>query len=126
MSTELLHVDVEPRGGDIVVTLSGSADMDQLDQLGSLLLDAARAAPRKLILVLSGLTFICSAGLGLLIQAHNLCHPRGVPVVLVGVTPPVQQVLCTTRLTKLMEIVATVDDAIAAPGPGDIDTAGPR
>jgi len=118
MSTDLLSIEVDRRGRAVVVVLSGSADIDQLDELAPRLLEAAGQTQRKLILSVDGLTFICSAGLGVLIQAHNLCHQRGVAVALAGVTPPVLRVLQTTKLTKLLPIYVSVDDAIAAAEPG--------
>ena len=126
MSTEPLSIAVDQRGRDIVVTLSGSADIDQLDELAPHLLGAASLAQRKLILVLDGLTFISSGGLGLLIKAHNLSRQRGVAFALTGVTPPVLRILQTTRLTKLLSGFTSLDDAIVAAGPGDVDTADRR
>jgi len=117
MSTELLQFAIEHRDRDTIVTISGSADMDQLDRLGPQLMDAARSADRKLILRMSDLTFICSAGLGLLIQAHNICHKRGVAIALAGLTDPVRRILQATRLTKLLPEFGTLDEAIAAAEP---------
>ncbi len=110
---EPLSVSIDSREGSIVVTVSGSADMDQVDALAMQLRQAALDADEALILDLGGLSFICSGGLGALLQARNACQEHGLPLRLVAPSPAVMDVLHTTRLDRVLPIFATVDDAVA-------------
>ena len=100
------------RGRTAVVELIGSADMDQGEALRGQLREAAEAGNPNVVLDLRGLTFICSTWLSVLIQVHKACHARGGQVRLAGPIPPVKRVLETTRLTSIMPVFATVEQAI--------------
>ncbi|MCD6303810.1 MAG: STAS domain-containing protein [Planctomycetes bacterium] len=111
-SDDQLSTRVEHVGGAAVVRLRGSAGMREADLLGREL-DQLMARPGKLLLLdMTELEFICSAGLGVLIRARGELRARGGRMMLAGLRPLVARLLETTRLTRLFEIYPTVDAAL--------------
>jgi len=110
-----LRIDTSRAGEVVVVTLAGSADIDQAGRLRTRLLEAARSASRLLVLDLGELTFVCSTALGAMVQAHVTVRQGGGKVRLVQPTGPVLGVLEMTRLTTLMPTFATVAEAVDLP-----------
>jgi len=109
---ESLQISVSRRDQAIVAALAGSADIDQADSVRDSLMDLARQAAAVLVLDLRQLTFICSRGLGALIQAHTTCRSLGGQVRLVQPTGPVMRVLEATRLTEIMPVYASIEQAL--------------
>ena len=62
---------VEERDGAVVVRLAGELDLYNAHAVREELLAAAERGPERLIVDLSGLTFIDSTGLGVLIEART-------------------------------------------------------
>ena len=110
---ELLKIDVSRQGPAAVLRLVGAADIGQPQCLRDQLLSEARDAGPKLILDLGALTFICSTWLGALIQIHRDCRDAGGQVRLVAPASPVLNVLQTMRLTEIMPVFPTVEQALA-------------
>lgn len=108
-----LTVEMTTRDRVVIVTLAGSADMDQIELLASRLWTAAHTADAMLIVVLSDLSFICSEGLGALLKARIICRDKSAPVRLVSPSAPIRQVLTTTRLDKIMPVFDSIDAALA-------------
>jgi anti-sigma B factor antagonist len=62
---------VEERNGAVIVRLAGELDLYNAPTLRDELLKAADGSPERLVVDLSGLTFIDSTGLGVLIEART-------------------------------------------------------
>jgi len=62
---------VEERDGAVVVRLAGELDLYNAHAVREQLLAAADRGPERLVVDLSGLTFIDSTGLGVLIEART-------------------------------------------------------
>jgi anti-anti-sigma factor len=62
---------VEDRDGAIVVRLAGELDLYNAHLVRDVLLAAAKREPERLVVELSGVTFIDSTGLGTLIEART-------------------------------------------------------
>jgi anti-sigma B factor antagonist len=62
---------VEERNGAVIVRLAGELDLYNAPTLRDELLKAADGSPDRLVVDLSGLTFIDSTGLGVLIEART-------------------------------------------------------
>lgn len=108
-----LTLDVRELGSAVVVAVGGSADMQDSEQLRAALEKLAARQFTAIVLDLSDMDFICSAGLGAIIAAHlKVRHNRG-SVRLVNPRPAVRKLLETTRLTKLFAIHDDVDQALA-------------
>ncbi|TDD22303.1 anti-sigma factor antagonist [Kribbella turkmenica] len=112
MSDELLSLDVQDRGPDLVVTVSGELDFGTT----STFLDATRPlakSGRPVILDLTGLAFCDSSGLGAFVRLHKQLESTGGRLTLAG---PRAQLRSTLELTMLHRILHVRDDL---PAPGD-------
>ena len=100
--------------GDIsqtTITLSGSIEMIEAQELDNLFEKTTQEGCINLIVDLSDLLFTCSTGLGALIKAQTYCKDQKGLLVLVAPHPSIQRVLQTTRLETLFTITPTLDDA---------------
>lgn len=95
---EVLSITRTDDGQDVVLTLSGELDVisapdlaEQLDEL------AAEACPRVL-LELSGLTFVDSAGVSVLVKAKHEAEANGRQLILRSATEQVHQVFSVVGL----------------------------
>ena len=97
-----------------VILLDGrmdAASKDGLQNEGDRLLATGE---RRIAVDLSRLTYISSAGLGVLIRLSSLVQEAGGQMWLCGTTGAVSAVFEITRLTGLFQMYATVDEAVAA------------
>lgn len=70
---------------------------------------------RFLILDLEAISFIDSAGLGALVNLQARLRTRNnIPLALIGVSPRILQILRVTRLSDLLKIYDTKEQALAA------------
>jgi anti-sigma B factor antagonist len=79
--SDLRHIDFDRSGlrllcrqvGDhtVVVSVTGELDMATVPQLGAYLRDKTASHPAHLVLDLSGVAFLASSGVGLLMAAHD-------------------------------------------------------
>jgi len=118
MAAELdapLQVNVAQRGTAVVVTLTGAADIEGATILRRRLLEAAPKATSLLVLDLGELSFICSTGLGALIEANKICRAAGVRLRLIDPVPVIRKIIETTRLNKLIEVYDTLDEGLEPP-----------
>jgi anti-sigma B factor antagonist len=106
-------------GGWMVVTAVGEFDLLTAPRLHSVLIEAAVSAPAGIVVDLSGVTFIDSSALGVLVGAFNAA--RGAERVIRFVRPDarVMRLFEITGLTKLFEFADSVEAAIADP-PGEV------
>lgn len=110
-----LCVDVQRRDG-IAVVVRVTGELDTLTapavdaQLTDLQADLAESA--ALVLDLSDLTFMSSAGLALLVTHHERCAEQGNRLVVVaGNNRAVLRPMRITGLDTMLDLVATVADA---------------
>jgi anti-sigma B factor antagonist len=68
------------------------------------------------IIDLTNVTFIASAGIGLLLECRKQLQRNDAQVVLLGLQPGVEATFQTARLDKVFPIVHSLDDALAALG----------
>ncbi|HUU84046.1 MAG TPA: STAS domain-containing protein [Phycisphaerae bacterium] len=107
-----LEIDVERRGEAVICKLAGSATMDVCHLLNDRLADTVRGEPRLLVLDLGDLEFICSLGLGGLVATYLYARQHQGRVVVAAPHPAVRELLELTRLTTLMPIFATAEEAL--------------
>ena len=114
MSNETV-VAIERRDAFVLATLNTS-EMDEdrsrrlQDTVSSCLADAGSL---PVVLDFSSVSFVPSLSLGVLVTLQNEAKRAGRRFVLVGLRPPVREVLALTRLDKLFDICDTVADAQA-------------
>lgn len=95
-----------------VVSLTGELDAHTASRLRSLLAEQLLAGPGNLVIDLSELAFIDSAGLAALISADKGTRRAGMRLVLAAPRPPVRKVLSLTGIDAVLSTVATVEQAL--------------
>lgn len=90
--------------------LSGEIDFTSSGPIQSTLLGMILPGGGAVLADLSGVTFLDSSGLGVLVQAHRTARERDTRLVVVA-SPPVRKLL---RLTGLDTVLDTYDELTAA------------
>jgi anti-sigma B factor antagonist len=112
---ELFGVEAERRDDGVgVVRLMGEVDMYTAPQLKQAMLGLIDGGAAKVVVDLSGVTFVDSTALGVLIGGVRRLHAAGGAMALVVVTRPVGRVLSITGLDRVFTIHKTLEDAVAA------------
>ncbi len=111
-----LELSTRPLDARALVTAAGEVDLETAAQLGDHALEAIRNVSPHLALDLSGVTFMDSTGLKVLLSVlHRADLARG-SLVLVGTTRPVRRILELTGLDASFALVDTLDDLPEPPG----------
>ena len=111
---QLMTIARDDQGGCVVLAVRGEVDLST----GGRLLEAGSAAlrdavGRPLVLDLSGVDFLSSSGLGLLVELNDEGHDLGVPLrVVVDETRPVIRPIRTMGLDEVLSLYRTVDEAV--------------
>jgi anti-sigma B factor antagonist len=112
---QLFGVEAERRDDGVgVVRLTGEVDMYTAPQLKQSMLGLIDDGAAKVVIDLSGVTFIDSTALGVLIGGVRRLHAAGGAMALVVATRPVGRVLSITGLDRVFTIHETLEDALAA------------
>jgi len=101
MAVEILAIDVAVADGVAQVTLRGELDTASAPKLRARLIDLASEEHQLIRIDLSGVDFIDSTGLGVLIGGAKRQREGGGGFVLVRPSPRVKKVLDITGLTKV-------------------------
>ena len=99
--------------GNAVVALTGDIDLQSSPVVRQQLL-ACFEEQTRVIVDLSGVSYIDSSGVASLVEAFQLARKKGGFFSLVSVSPAVMRVLSLARLDKVFSIHPTVDAAVAA------------
>jgi anti-sigma B factor antagonist len=109
-----LVLDVSKRGAACILRLAGAVGMNEASALG-LQLEKLVQQPGALVVIdMEHLDFLCSSGLGALIDAHAKARPFDGEVRIAGPSLMVKRLLETTRLTNLFPVYPSVDEALNA------------
>lgn len=113
-SSDLLTVDVGTRGDAVVVSVRGELDLATVPVLRESLdtVDQVSDAPSPLVVDLSAVTFIGSAGLALLVDLHNKCSEKSIPLALVATGSVVPRAIQVTALDQVFAMHDSVEGAI--------------
>ena len=98
----------------VVVHLRGTLGMAEVAPLDAGLARIADEKPTRVVVDLSGVEMIASAGMGSLIAFRREVHAAGGTVTLAAATPQVGESLRRAFLNKLFKMCATVPEALAA------------
>jgi anti-sigma B factor antagonist len=109
------EVRLSPGSGpdQTVVAVTGDVDMHSQGRLRDALAEAGAAPGSRVVLDLSGVEFMASAGVHVLLDVAGQLEQVGGALVLVGPRPMVARVLSLTRADELIRVAGTVDDALA-------------
>lgn len=104
------------RPDQIVVSVTGDVDMHAESRLRDALYQLGPGPPRRVVLDLSGVGFMASAGVHALLDAAALLRSGHGALILACAQPVVARVLSLTGTDQLMPVVGTVDEALALSG----------
>jgi len=107
-----LVLDVSRRGTASVVRLVGSVGMAEASMLSRQLDELVELPGCVVVLDLEHLDFMCSSGLGALLNAHAKARQLQGRLSIASPSPMVMRLLETTRLTNLFTVFPTVDAAL--------------
>ena len=107
----ILEVDTEEREGLVRVSLRGELDLSTVEKVEEELRRIEDRADKLLVLDLTGLTFLDSTGLRLMVTADQRARKAGRRLALVRGPETVHRVFTITKLDERLEMV---DDATEA------------
>jgi stage II sporulation protein AA (anti-sigma F factor antagonist) len=100
--------------GALVLRLAGRLDHQTADALRGALDGALASEPRLLVLDMSGLAFMASAGFRALLYARRRTQEAGCALTLASFAPPVQDVFTVSRFAELFDVRPDVQAALDA------------
>lgn len=109
-----LQFRARSQGAAQVVELVGSLHSGDADHVRTSLAPFVQVEKPQVVLDLSQLTFIVSAGLSALISAQREARRRGGSVHLAAARPTIANLLRVTRLDEMFAIYGSLQDALAA------------
>ena len=113
--SDQFSVNSERRGEALgIVTLAGEVDIYTAPRFKECLLEVLDGGVERLVIDLSGVTFIDSTALGVLIGGVRRVNAAGGAMTLVVTSRPVERVLSITGLDRVFTIHESLEDAIAA------------
>jgi len=104
---------VERRPDATIVTVIGEVDLANAAELRTVLIDVLATTPdTHLVVDLSGVGFLDSTGIGVMVGAHKRVTTAGGRFSAVVATPVVRKVLQTTGLMRAWHVTESVEDAL--------------
>jgi anti-anti-sigma factor len=101
MDDDELTITVSQDGRTATVAAAGEIDLSTVDELRTAVFAAAEGSDR-LVLDMSGVGFIDSAGLGTLLELRSTLHNKVVSFEIVAGDGPVRQAVQITGLSQLL------------------------
>lgn len=102
--------------GVTILELSGEIDVGQAPDLRELLIKLLEQNAGRLLVDMSDVVYIDSAGLSVLIAANRRAQSLGGNFALSNPQKPVQQVFRLTRMNKVFQIYTSVTEGVSALG----------
>jgi anti-anti-sigma factor len=102
-----------PDNSAIVIALAGKLDPEAVDELYPQIQEVFRAGLRRFVFDLSRLEYAGSLGLRLMLGLHNQVKGQG-RVALCNPTAAVRSMLEMTKLSTVLPVYASRDEALAA------------
>lgn len=112
-STPGLSVRSEPHGAAMVLAVSGEIDLATAPQLGESITEAMAREPKTLVVDLSGVGFLASAGMAVLIGCHQQAKGN-IRFRIVATGSATFRPMELTGMTDEMSIYPTRDEALTA------------
>jgi anti-anti-sigma factor len=110
-----MHVDIRKSGDVVIVDLKGKLTAGLGDQILRETIDALLAESwKKLLLNLSDVTTLDSAGLGELVAGMRRCKAAGAGMKLLNANERVHSTIYIARLLPIFETYQSEKDALAA------------
>ncbi len=108
-----MDIEVTELDGNLTcIRLNGRLDSPGVDRGETRFVAALVAAGRSAVVDLSGVSFLASMGIRMLISSGRALNLKGAKMVLFGATSLVQNVLDHVALDQIIPVVATEQEAI--------------
>ncbi len=102
---------LQPRGDVAFVRIDGDVYLDNQEEFDAFLEDQVSPVYAKIVLDASKVKVMCSAALGAIVKAHKRAKQARGEVVFVHVNRKVLSLLEITRLTHLLKVMSTDEEA---------------
>jgi anti-sigma B factor antagonist len=99
--------------GTPALALAGELNVNSAPDLRRLLMKYVNRSKPKLLLDLTGLSFMDTSGLATLIEAHLKAEKNGGMLAVFGLAARITEVFAVTRVTKLFHIFRSEEEALA-------------
>jgi anti-sigma B factor antagonist len=110
----LFSIDVSERDGCTVLAVTGEVDVATAPQLRQEAVRVAAAGEIQLVIDLSGVDFLDSTGLGVIVGVLKRVRTHGGDLAIAGAEDHVRKVFEITRISDVVSMYATADEACAA------------
>lgn len=107
-----MEISTVSQGNALVIALTGRLDTETAPDSQTQIVDLIAQGHRRIIVDLSGLVYISSAGLGVLIVAGKRLKAEGGRLLLAAPGGMVKQVLGIAGFSGMLETCATIDEAL--------------
>jgi anti-sigma B factor antagonist len=115
-----VKIDRSEHSGKVVLEIEGAIQLGESgEQLARALRDELDGGAPSVLLELSRINYADSTGIGELVGYLTRFQGTGRRLVLVNPSERIRQLLRIARLDSLFEVFASLDEALASPGPGD-------
>ena len=111
MATERKQIEIQVREFPAVQALCLSGDLcdDGVLEARRAILEAIGAGAPRVAIDLSGVEYISSAGVGMLVSMLKRCHQNGLELALAGLTTEVRELFSLTRLDEVFPIAPDLE-----------------
>jgi anti-anti-sigma factor len=103
----------ERRGDALVLRGVGRLDSNTSDEFHALVAERLRSGVSRLVIDLTGVDYVSSAGLRVLLLAAKSLEESGGRLALAGLNPSVKQVFALSGLLKIFTVEADAESALA-------------
>ncbi len=110
----LVWFDLLEELGIVVLTAKGPVDGYTYDLLQKRINQSIADGHYRIVVDLSGVNYISSAGLGVFIAARNRVIEKGGSIVLLNLSKPVREIFRALSMDEYMNVAASMQDAIQA------------
>lgn len=107
-----LQLDVREDGGKLVVSAHGNVDVLDAPQLRERLEELIPRTRKVVVLDVTDMDFIGPDGLDALLTVRQALRPHQAQIRLVHPNPEIRRMLQVTRLTEILPIFDTVEQAL--------------
>lgn len=112
MALQPLEVALENASGGAIVRLQGDITADSVDRMRQGIAKALAQRPQRLVIDLTGTSFLSSPGLAVMVQAMQLSQRAGATLVLAGANERVHGIFEISRLTDVFRMTTSVEEAL--------------
>ncbi|MCW2823402.1 MAG: anti-anti-sigma factor [Aeromicrobium sp.] len=105
-----LTFDVDRRGEDTAIAISGEIDLQTAPALRDLVDEMLAKGRTSIVLDMTGVTFLDSSGLGALLGIRREVQSAGGTLALTDLQAPVRKILAITRMESAFDIRTATSD----------------